>query len=552
MSWYLAHPWVLGLFLLYLLCARRCFRYGATVRVVRGDLLHQAARRSRPWSLWIRHAAVLALLMALAGPYGERVRSVPQKEGYEIVLLLDASYSMREDRRFETAQKVLRDFIRSRGGDRTGVVVFGDRAYLLSPLSSDAPALGPLVERLRPGVAGGRDTALYEALWRAADLFGPGKGENRIVILLTDGIDTVGNVPLDGALSRLRSRGVRVFAVGVGDDFRRAELERIARATHGAFFAAPHAVDLGAIYRRIDRIARGRIVDTPVPVRRDWRPVFLALAMGLMGLGLVFGPAGRSRSLTALALAALAWSRIGNASPMPVKPADTRVILGIDLSRSMDLRDLPPDRLRYAKALARDLLGRLPGVEAGLVAFDRRGYRIAAPTRDHAALQRLLEGIDPSTIRRSVLADPAAAIRAAEGLTEGDAATRLILFSAAALPVDADRLARRARSAGIVVDVAACATGKAAAVRDADGTPLLDPAGNPIVPIPDPSWEALAGRSGGVYLDAREGIDTLARRLASKRPTLRETGEDRAWIWIALALGVYLLPLPGAFRRRGA
>ncbi|WP_456393120.1 vWA domain-containing protein, partial [Nitratifractor sp.] len=184
------HPWILLLWLLYPLCLRFCRRH-ETVRNF-GNLAmlkNTAGRRIDPVP-WLGGLALLLILASLADPYGIRSEQKRVIQGREIALLLDASNSMSDEKRFDEARKILSDFIRSRRGDRLALEVFGDRAALASAATEDRSALLRLLDALHPGVVGGRETALYEALFRAPELFEEKYRGPKVAILLTDGIDT--------------------------------------------------------------------------------------------------------------------------------------------------------------------------------------------------------------------------------------------------------------------------------------------------------------------------------------------------------------------------
>jgi len=126
-------------------------------------------------------------------------------------------------------------------------------------MSWDNKAVEKVLKYLHPGVVGGRDTALYESLFRAGELFVKEPLKNRVIILLTDGIDTVGNIPLDVVINRLKKLKIRVYTIGVGDDFRKNVLKRIADKTGGQFYSASNPKNLEKIYSEIDKIEKSPI-----------------------------------------------------------------------------------------------------------------------------------------------------------------------------------------------------------------------------------------------------------------------------------------------------
>lgn len=278
---------------------------------------------------WLAHAAraatLAALAVALAGPVREHRAPPPPGEGLDLVLVLDASDSMRAldaeidgewRTRFALAREVVARFARERAGegDRVGLVVFGESALTLCPLASDGALLEAALARAEPGVAGGA-TALGDALAlavkRVAPEAGRGPRAGRVAVLLTDGRSNSGAVPPDVAAALAAARGVRVHTVGIGStgevamqaperaggrslrlerhDLDEATLEAIASAAGGRYFAARSSAALAAVYAEIDALER--VARRPPPrVRRAAHPEpWLAAAGGLLALELLVG-----------------------------------------------------------------------------------------------------------------------------------------------------------------------------------------------------------------------------------------------------------------------
>ena len=268
----------------------------------------------------LRVAASLLLVAVLARPMGSEQEVRLRHEGLDVVLALDASGSMRAldalsggapRTRIELAKNVVARFAGHRvaDGDRVGLVVFGDRAFTQSPLSSDGALLEDALGRVEAGMAG-EATALGDALALAVKRVGgtatgmtaPQAG--RLVVLLTDGRSNAGQVPPPIAWGLARDAGVRVHTVGIGTGGRVAvandrggrelELQRhdlvpetlrqIAEQTGGRYFAARTPADLARVYEEIDALER---ISRDAPPRLLGAPVpepFLAAAGGLIAL----------------------------------------------------------------------------------------------------------------------------------------------------------------------------------------------------------------------------------------------------------------------------
>jgi len=190
------------------------------------------------------------------------------------------------------------------------LVIFGESAFTACPLTGDENLLSASLARVDAGIAG-EATALGEALALAVKRAlsgaeaapGPSPGAGRVVVLLSDGRDNAGSIPVEVAIALARSEAVRVHTVGIGtsgadptlesrpDAADRQPglhhgdvdtLERIARATGGRFFRARRPDDLDAVYREIDALER---VTRNVPrrsLRTDRPEPLLALAAGFL------------------------------------------------------------------------------------------------------------------------------------------------------------------------------------------------------------------------------------------------------------------------------
>ena len=282
------------------------------------------ARRGDPTrglALLLRGAALAALAAVLAGPVG--VHRAPPEPGFglDLVLVVDASGSMRAldaelggewQTRLDLARQVVARFARQRAaeGDRVALVVLGETAFTQCPLTSDGGLLAAALERVEAGMAG-EATALGDALALAVKRArGAATSDDltlgRVAVLLSDGRHNAGTLSVEAATALAVAEGLRVHTVAIGSageevpmasgggggaghglrferhDVDVVTLERIAAATGGRFFPARSSIDLDAVYAEIDALER---VDRPRParLRRTDRPEpLLALAGGLL------------------------------------------------------------------------------------------------------------------------------------------------------------------------------------------------------------------------------------------------------------------------------
>jgi len=255
------------------------------------------------WLAW----ACLCVAMARPQQLGEPV--TPPQQGRQMMLAVDVSGSMSEPdmmlgnqvvQRLSAAKAVLADFLDRRAGDRVGLLIFGERAYTLTPITADLTTVRNQLTDSEVGLAG-RDTAIGDAIALAVKRLREQPEGQRVLILLTDGVSNAGVLQPLRAAELAKAEGVRVYPVAFGGDggmslfgvqiaagddpVDEATLRRIADLTGGRAFRARNTDELAGIYAELDRLepitAAGAAV-RPYIERYAWP---LALAMLLGGLG---------------------------------------------------------------------------------------------------------------------------------------------------------------------------------------------------------------------------------------------------------------------------
>jgi Ca-activated chloride channel family protein len=270
----------------------------------------QAGWMRRPWLALAAALIWLLLVLAAARPQwiGE-IESVPVT-GRDLLLAVDISGSMDTQdmilnktavNRLKVVKKVAGEFIQRRHGDRVGLILFGSRAYLQTPLTFDTETTATLLNESEIGLAG-RETAIGDAIGLAVKRLRDDAAADRVLVLLTDGANTSGEVqPLQAAEFAARD-GLTVYTVGVGADEMMVQdffgsrvvnpsadldedtLRTIAERTGGRYFRARDAVSLEKIYEILDELEP---VESDVEIIRPvdelffW-PLGLAYALALL------------------------------------------------------------------------------------------------------------------------------------------------------------------------------------------------------------------------------------------------------------------------------
>ncbi len=224
--------------------------------------------------------AWLLLVSAAASPQwlGEPIEQAVS--GRDLMLAVDLSGSMEERDfviegqrvdRLTASKTVAADFIEKRRGDRVGLILFGSQAYLQAPLTFDRKTVMTLLDESEIGLAG-ENTAIGDAIGLAVKRLGKRQAESRVLILMTDGANTAGEVSPVKAAQLARQKNLKIYSIGIGADemvirdffgSRRVNPSRdldektltaIAEQTGGRYFRARDSEQLQQIYQLLDQL----------------------------------------------------------------------------------------------------------------------------------------------------------------------------------------------------------------------------------------------------------------------------------------------------------
>ena len=215
--------------------------------------------------------------------------------GRDLMMAVDLSGSMQAEdfkiknqtvNRLQATKHVASEFIKSRQGDRIGLILFGRQAYLQTPLTFDRNTVNILLNEAAIGLAG-KETAIGDAIGlaikRLVDLDSPKLDDNlnttqnkdtqsRVLILLTDGANTAGEITPIKAAELAAKNNLKIYTIGIGADemIRRSffgsqrvnpsadldekTLKAIADKTGGQYFRARDTNELKKIYALLNKL----------------------------------------------------------------------------------------------------------------------------------------------------------------------------------------------------------------------------------------------------------------------------------------------------------
>ena len=212
----------------------------------------------------------LLLLIACCRPVSVGEPQPIAEEARDILLAVDISGSMDDQdivfqnryvRRIDLVKHRLGEFIQRRQGDRLGLILFADNAYLQVPLTFDVETVNQLLQEAKLGFAG-RDTAIGDAIGLGVKRLVDRPGDSRLMILLTDGENTAGNVSPIEAARVASEHGIKIHTIGIYSAFSRAlfassgakTLIEIAELTNGQHFFAGDDEQLESVYQALDEL----------------------------------------------------------------------------------------------------------------------------------------------------------------------------------------------------------------------------------------------------------------------------------------------------------
>lgn len=236
----------------------------------------------------LRCMTFVFIVLVLARPQTHNSWNNRQTEGIDIMLAMDVSTSMLSEdlkpNRLEAAKDVAADFISGRPNDNIGLTIFAGEAFTQCPMTTDHASLLNLLRSVRTDIAARGliqdGTAVGMGLANAVSRLKGSKAKSKVVILLTDGSNNMGDISPMTAAQIAKSLGIRVYTIGVGTnrvapypmsvggriqyvnipvEIDTKTLRGIASATNGNFYRATNNAQLKNIYKDIDKLEKTKM-----------------------------------------------------------------------------------------------------------------------------------------------------------------------------------------------------------------------------------------------------------------------------------------------------
>lgn len=259
----------------------------------------------------LRCMAFALIVTAMARPQTHSAWDERSVEGIDIMLAIDVSTSMlAEDlrpNRIEAAKEVAAEFIADRTDDNIGLTIFAGEAFTQCPMTTDHASLLNLLKNVRTDIAAdgliSDGTAIGMGLANAISRLKDSKAKSRVVILLTDGSNNMGDISPMTAAQIAKSMGVRVYTIGVGTnkvaryplpvaggvqyvnipvEIDTKTLKSIAATSDGNYYRATNNKELRQIYRDIDKLEKSRLQVKKFSKRYEAFQPFVLAALALL------------------------------------------------------------------------------------------------------------------------------------------------------------------------------------------------------------------------------------------------------------------------------
>lgn len=260
----------------------------------------------------LRIFTFVMIVMVLARPQTHNSWGKKTSEGIDIMLAMDVSTSMLaqdlKPNRIEAAKSVAAEFISGRPDDNIGLTIFAGESFTQCPMTTDHTSLLNLLQNVRTDIAERGliedGTAIGMGLANAVSRLKDSKTKSKVVILLTDGSNNMGDISPLTAAQIAKSLGIRVYTIAVGSktvapypmqvggtvqyvnvraDVDTGTLTKIAQTADGHFYRATNTAELKQIYKDIDKLEKSKMEVKRFSKRYEaYQPFALAAVLSLL------------------------------------------------------------------------------------------------------------------------------------------------------------------------------------------------------------------------------------------------------------------------------
>ncbi len=265
----------------------------ATLAFPKLDLLRTAygkpsiSKKKLSWRMVLLSLTWICLILALMRPELIQDIAYADNTGYDLMLAVDLSRSMetvdfkdhgKTISRIAATKKVVTSFVQQRSGDRVGLIVFGEQAFMAIPLTLDTGTVVKMLNNLMVGMAG-ESTAIGDAIGIGVKNLRKRPLVSRVLILLTDGEDNSSHIPPLEAAKIAADNKIKIYIVGVGNKLDEKLLNKISGMTGGLYSKVASVDALQDVYSQIDKLETSSAKQQAFLIKKPLYHIFLIIAL---------------------------------------------------------------------------------------------------------------------------------------------------------------------------------------------------------------------------------------------------------------------------------
>ena len=215
--WLIILPVLLIIYILFRISQKRRFERFAHIEM-RENLVPSYSTRRANFKFAIFLLIIACCILALANlQSGSKMEEV-KREGIDLYIAVDVSNSMNAEdivpSRLERSKQAINKLIGDMRGDRIGVIVFADKAFVQLPITTDYSAAKMFLSTINTSLVASQGTAIAEAINLALKSF-PEEEHSKAIIIISDGEDHENDAAMKAAQEAAK-QGVHIYTIGMG------------------------------------------------------------------------------------------------------------------------------------------------------------------------------------------------------------------------------------------------------------------------------------------------------------------------------------------------